>query len=215
LMKKLLMVLLMVATGCATTRVPLSSSTGAPIVGTTPAPVSETTISAAKQVTSVSAPVSEPTASAEQQAPPEISSAEPGHPETTARKRRKMPKTDQEEGIVPDHKLNTLADLAAINDARLMHVFVGMYRVVVERYMGSSQHNPYRRTTITGSDGQVYEVCFYLTREPRQGRAVSDRMLTPVIFSKDVVAAIGHYQLKKLIRTGTLSRRKSAVGAPR
>jgi|APFre7841882630_1041343.scaffolds.fasta_scaffold06044_5 hypothetical protein len=82
-----------------------------------------------------------------------------------------------------------------------------MYRKAVEEIMGTAQ-NPYKRQAFTGADGQVYDILFYLTREPRKGRPIKERMLTPVIFKKSRVAAIGSYQLKKLIRTGTLGRRK-------
>lgn len=94
-----------------------------------------------------------------------------------------------------------------------MHVFVGMYRKTVDKIMGS-ERKPYRRKTINGSDGYIYEVIFYLTREPRQGRMINDRMLTPVIFKQGKVAAMGNYQLKKLNRTGTLDRTKLMTAAP-
>ena len=102
-----------------------------------------------------------------------------------------------------------LVELAERNDEKIMSVFVGMYRRNVDDIMGTVR-NPYKHQTITGADDQVYEVLYYLTREPRKGRPISDRMLTPVIFKKGRVAAIGAYQLKKLIQTGTIGRQKPA-----
>jgi hypothetical protein len=69
-----------------------------------------------------------------------------------------------------------------------------------------ADHNPYKRRTIMGTEGEAYDVVFYLTREPRKGKGITDRMLTPIIFKKGRVVALGNYQLKKLIRTGTLER---------
>ena len=112
---------------------------------------------------------------------------------------------------VPDHKLQSLTDLAEANDEHIMNVYVGMYRKTVDQIMGTD-HNPYRRRTISGTDGQTYEVLLYLTREPRKGKPVMDRMLTPVIFKQGRVVAIGNYQLKKLIRAGTLDRSKLTAG---
>jgi hypothetical protein len=110
---------------------------------------------------------------------------------------------------VPDHKLMGLVELAERNDKNLLEVSVGMYRKTVEGIMGSAR-NPYKRATITGSNDQVYEVFYYLTREPRKGRPITNRMLTPIIYKKSRVVAIGTYQLKKLIRTGSVGRQKPA-----
>jgi len=96
----------------------------------------------------------------------------------------------------------------------MLHVFIGRYRETVEQIM-ENERNPYRRSTIIGKDGEVYEILFYLTREPRRGRPVTDRMLTPVIFKNDLVIGIGNYQLKKLKRDGILGRRKTAAAAMR
>ncbi len=92
-----------------------------------------------------------------------------------------------------------------------MNVYVGMYKKTVETIMGPDRRNPYRKTTITGREDQVYEVLFYLTREPRQGKPITDRMLSPVIFRKGRVVAMGNYKLKKLIRDGTLERRRPVL----
>jgi hypothetical protein len=110
---------------------------------------------------------------------------------------------------VPGYKLQGLVELAERNDEKIMNVFVGMYRKTVEDIMGMAR-NPYKRQTIAGADNQVYEVLYYLTREPRKGRPITDRMLTPVIFKQGRVAAIGSYQLKKLIQTGTIGRQKAS-----
>jgi hypothetical protein len=117
-----------------------------------------------------------------------------------------------------DEKLRRLIALAELNDERLLEVFVGMYRKTVEGIMGFSHQNPYKREVIAGMDGREYEVLFYLTREPRKGKGVTERQLTPIIFREDRAVAIGRYPLKKLRRTGTLGKVKlpppEAVPAP-
>jgi hypothetical protein len=144
---------------------------------------------------------------AEQAQPPVVAMKQP---ETLERKR---PPAHGLEKPIPDHKLQSLTELAEANDDRIMNVFVGMYRKTVETIMGTDR-NPYRKTTITGTDGQVYDILFYLTREPRQGKPITDRMLSPIIFKKGRVVAMGNYQLKKLTRNGTLERtRPAALGA--
>lgn len=107
-----------------------------------------------------------------------------------------------------DEKLRRLIALAEQNDERLLEVFVGMYRKTVEGIMGFSRQNPYKREVISGMDGREYEVLFYLTREPRKGKGVTERQLTPVIIRDDRAVAIGRYPLKKLRRTGTLGKIK-------
>ena len=66
--------------------------------------------------------------------------------------------------------------------------------------------NPTRRETGAGGRGAEYEVLFYLAREPVPGRAITDNLLTPVILHNDKVVSIGRYPLKKLRRSGCLSR---------
>jgi hypothetical protein len=107
-----------------------------------------------------------------------------------------------------DEKLRKLIALAELNDERLLEVFVGMYRKTVDGAMGFSRQNPFKREVIAGMDGREYEVLFYLTREPRKGKGVTERQLTPVIFREDRVVAIGRYPLKKLRRTGTIGKVK-------
>jgi len=147
---------------------------------------------------------SRPTASEELASIPHASSSSP-------HKILPKPATLSQTTPVPDYKLHGLVELAEKNDEKIMNVFVGMYRKTVEGVMGTAQ-NPYKHQTIMGANGQAYEVLFYLTREPRKGKPISDRMLTPVIFKQGRVAGIGAYQLKKLLRTGSLDRQKSARG---
>lgn len=61
----------------------------------------------------------------------------------------------------------------------------------------SAWKNPYRRERLQSGE-RTYDIWFYLTREPRAGRAVADAELTPVILSSGKVAALGRYPLKKL-----------------
>jgi hypothetical protein len=127
--------------------------------------------------------------------------------------KQEKPSLSHNELPVPNHKLQGLVELAEKNDEKIANVYVGMYRKMVEEIMGTAR-NPYKRQTITLADDQVYEIVYYLTREPRKGRPITDRMLTPVIFKKGRVAAIGTYHLKKLIRTGTVGRQKPAKETP-
>lgn len=103
-----------------------------------------------------------------------------------------------------EHPLSA-AELAALNDERLLDVYPGLPRRVVERLMdvrqGGRPLNPFRREWLRHRDGRLYEVLYYLTRAPLKGRAVRLRDLTPVIFQDDKVHAIGHYPLKTLKRS--------------
>lgn len=95
------------------------------------------------------------------------------------------------------------------NDDRLLQVYVGMLQTEVERIMAvpadSAWKNPYRRERLQSGE-RIYDVWFYLTREPRAGRAVGDSELTPVILSSGKVVSLGRYPLKKL-RRDTVSTR--------
>jgi hypothetical protein len=106
-----------------------------------------------------------------------------------------------------------LARLAAANDEKLIRVFVGMDRATVELTMASA-HNPAKRERITGSAGQLYEVLFYVTREPRNGKSITERLMTPVIFKNNEVVAIGNFHLKKLRTTGNVERKKRRASQP-
>jgi hypothetical protein len=236
-MKKLIVLLVIAVAACATTRVPAPST--APAVSepgashaepaaavpqekkiaaaepAAPAPESvKPALQPAAQQPAVAVKKEQETAPVPEDRQPEKQQTSPlvaaKQPEPAIMEQRKSSVPETREQAVPDHQRQSLADLAADNDERLMSVFVGMYRKTVETIMGD--HNPFRRRTITGTDGQTYDVVFYLTREPRKGKAITDRMLTPIIFKKGRVVALGNYQLKKLIRTGTLERPK-VVGA--
>lgn len=95
------------------------------------------------------------------------------------------------------------------NDDQLLQVYVGMVQTEVERIMAapadSAWKNPYRRERLQ-SGGRTYDVWFYLTREPRAGRAIAEAELTPVILSSGKVVGLGRYPLKKL-RRDTVSTR--------
>jgi len=228
-MKKLIVVLLLVATGCATLRTPEpapSATAEAPqTVRVEPAPVPPSEKSAAL-IIQPTPPVPEPAPGTLQ--PFAVEKEEPKHhpveaqkpveqsqppvvalkqPETPLTEQAKRPSTELREKPVPDHRLQSLTALAETNDEKIMNVFVGMYRKTVETIMGSDR-NPYRKKTITGTDGEAYDILFYLTREPHPGKPITERMLSPVIFKKGRVVAMGNYQLKKLIRDGTLERRR-------
>jgi hypothetical protein len=99
------------------------------------------------------------------------------------------------------------ARLAEFNDKKLVKVYKGLDKATALLIM-QSIHNPFKREKITGANGQLYEVYFYLTREPRKGRAVTEKLCTPVIFSKNEVVAIGKFHLKKLRTTGIVERKK-------
>lgn len=95
------------------------------------------------------------------------------------------------------------------NDDRLLQVYVGMVQTDVERIMAapadSAWKNPYRRERLQSGE-RTYDVWFYLTREPRAGRAIADAELTPVILSSGKVVGLGRYPLKKLRRDTVSSR---------
>lgn len=225
-MKRALLILLLFATGCATlsTPAPVSPVAGTdskPQVEPAPAPqeIKEPPATPATQETVKTPPspfTAQPPPSPEHPAPsllqestaPSKETLPPAVPqkqEKTSRASRDLP--------VPDYKLQGLVNLALKNDDKIMNVFVGMDKKAVEDVMGGGQ-NPFKRQTVTGIDNQKYEILYYLTREPRKGRPITDRMLTPVIFKKGRVAAIGAYHLKKLLRTGTLGRQKPGAEVP-
>ena len=231
-MKKLIVVLLIAAAGCATPRAPEPGPSAiarepetvrvepapvpppapaekpAPIITQPASPAAEPAPVSQPPVAEKEEPKQHPSASRkpDEQAPPVVASKQP---ETPVTEEAKWPSSALREKPVSNHRLQSLTELADANDDKIMNVFVGMYRKTVETIMGQSR-NPYRKTKITGTDGD-YDVLFYLTREPRQGKPITDRMLYPVIFKRGRVIAMGNYQLKKLILNGTLERRKAVL----
>jgi uncharacterized protein DUF3192 len=101
----------------------------------------------------------------------------------------------REQAVIPTRPEKYEA-FAKKNDERLLQVYVGMNRKTVEKLMGRRGY--YKREFIRNEGNQGYEVLFYLTRVPQKGKAVTERHLTPVLFKKDRVQAVGHYQLRKL-----------------
>jgi hypothetical protein len=217
-MRRLAVLLLTVAAGCATvqTNEPFIPEPVFPITDQmepAPAPPTEqgrvAAVAPEKKPEPGPASTTSAAAAADPAAPEHTSAsspeqtAQPAAPPHTSKKAA----VEKKEHPVSDRRLQGLVELAARNDAKIMNVFVGMYQKTVKSIMGDQQ-NPYKRQTINGSDGAIYEVVFYLTREPRKGKPVSDRMLTPVIFRQGKVVAIGAYQYKKLQRTGSLGRQK-------
>jgi hypothetical protein len=224
-MKNLLIIaLLIVAAGCATSRGPEPVAPLLPEASVKPAPA---------------APVEKPTPITRQPALPAPEGSQPGavekvisksghaetpkpaisvlllaptskQTETPAVEKRKKPSAETRDKGATRHKSLSLAEFAAANDNKLMNVYAGMYKKTVEMIMGTDR-NPYRKTKIAGAKGQVYEVLFYLTREPRQGKPITDRMLWPIIFRKGRVVAMGHYKLKKLLINGTLERKRQVL----
>jgi hypothetical protein len=106
------------------------------------------------------------------------------------------------------------AKLAESNDNKLMNVYKGMDKATVEIIMASA-HNPYKHEKITGKNDQLFEVLFYLTREPRKGKPITEKLLTPVIFKNSEVVAMGSFQLKKLRTKGTVGREKKSSAKPK
>ena len=105
-----------------------------------------------------------------------------------------------------------LTKLVEANEEKLLNVSKGMDKYSVEKIM-ASEHNPYKRERIAGKDGASYEILFYLTREPRKGKPITERLMTPVIFKNNEVVAMGNFQLKKLRTSGTLGRVKKVRAA--
>jgi hypothetical protein len=95
-------------------------------------------------------------------------------------------------------------EFIALNDTKLLDVYVGMSRATVDKYMDAHETdrftNPYKRQTLHAKDGTLYEILFYITREPTKGKPVTETQTTPLIFRDDKLVAIGRYQLKKLRR---------------
>jgi hypothetical protein len=146
--------------------------------------------------------------------PPEVPAALQTTPARSSAVTEGVAAQKDETGAPPARRLTT-AELATLNDERLIDVYRGMSREAVERIMdvrqGERPLNPFGREWLRTTDGRRYEVIYYLTREPRKGRAVSARDLTPVIFQDDKVYAIGHYPLKKLKRTACTVASPSAT----
>lgn len=95
-------------------------------------------------------------------------------------------------------------DFVALNDTKLLDVYVGMSRASIDKHMDAHETdrftNPYKRQTLRAKDGTLYEVLFYITREPSKGKPITETQTTPLIFRNDKLVAIGRYQLKKLRR---------------
>lgn len=108
--------------------------------------------------------------------------------------------------------VETYAELAAVNSERLIDVFPGMSREVVDRLLDVQRDgralNPHRQEVLRDRIGRAYRVLYYLTRAPAKGRGVRDLDLTPVIFRDDVVVTIGRYPVKKLKRGDCIERTK-------
>lgn len=115
-----------------------------------------------------------------------------------------MPPTVPAEPSAPTTPI--FREFVAANDERLLEAFPGMHRTELARVM---QHgagrwpNPYRHESLHDRAGKVYEVFYYLTRDP-EGKPVKERHLTPVIVKDNVVVALGAYRLKKLKRGESL-----------
>jgi hypothetical protein len=202
-----LLPLLLVA-GCATTREPEQTITDTtpraarhverqkPIVTQPAEPVFPQTMQQAE-----TEPVSRPA-----ERPVVARVAEPTHRDLSA------PAQKLGEPVTDGHK--GWARLAEANENKLLNIYKGMDKYTVETIM-ASDHNPYKREKITGTKGQAYEVLFYLTREPRKNKPITDRQLTPVIFKNGELVAMGNFQLKKLRNSGTLGREKRTSSSSR
>jgi len=195
--------MLFFAAGCAALRTPESVGPGAVLQPASARPVEKIEQPAIQEKAAEPA-----TAAAEPSRPAAPNELSVAHREPALQEPANPPHTVKE-ASVPGSKLLSFAKLAETNDENILHVYTGMYRKTVEGIMGKVQ-NPYKRQKITSADGKVYEVLFYLTREPRKGRPITDRMLSPLIFRKGRVVAIGNYSLKKLILIGSLGRQKTA-----
>lgn len=185
--------------GCATTRdlpaPPVAENAVPPAAA--PAPAAEPPVSVAKPE---SLPLALP--------PPSVTPPVTGEPKDT-----------QAEAPAPvETKRLTYVELASINSERLIDVYRGMRREVVEKIMflehGGQAVNPQRQEWLRDGEGRVYVVVHYLTREPMRGKSLRDTNYTPVIFLDDRVTDIGRYPLKKLKRTACSVRSASSHCAP-
>jgi hypothetical protein len=123
----------------------------------------------------------------------------PSQPAPEAKPGRPAPVVPEEDYDAVPYDGKSYSSIAERNDERLLNVFVGMYRVTVEKVMGAGTR-PYKKEFLRDESDHIYEILFYLTREPKKGRPVTERHLTPVIFKDSRVHALGRYQLKKLRR---------------
>jgi hypothetical protein len=176
-MRKLILLSVLLAAGCAT--VPA------------PAPAPDEAARAMPQETATAAPEPAPTAEAERPAPA------PTAPDAAA---------DVPAPAAPDISFK---EFVAQNDQRLLDVYPGMSKTVVDKLMSGHTSerlvNPAKRQTLKTRDGKLYEVQFYITRTPTQGKPVTENHMTPVILRDGKVAAIGRYPLKKIRRNVDLA----------
>jgi|WetSurMetagenome_2_1015567.scaffolds.fasta_scaffold00779_11 hypothetical protein len=204
-----ILLLLLLVSGCATTGGHDSASMPPEVVEAQPAdklqPVEKVSPESKPEVTAI-APVETPDSTL----PAGVKQKAESHPsvEKELHHGRKVVSTPgaKTKGQQAE-KLSPMARVAAANDEKLLRVYVGMDKSLVELIMKSA-HNPAKREQITGKDGQLYEVLFYLNREPREGKPVTERHMTPVIFKDKKVVAIGKFHLKKLRSSGNIERKR-------
>lgn len=193
-MKRWMIVVLGVVAGCATTPAPQAPRTEPPAavpaaVVPEPAPVAPSSVEPGESV--------QPAPGGEHRP-----GAAPARTDTGAAPPEPSPRG--EPPLLPEH-LSDITALAAANDNLLLNLYVGMPKVAASRIM-DGRHvgrwtNPQKQQVLIGTDGKVYEVSFYLTREPIRGRHITENLMTPVIYRDDKVFSIGRYPLKKLRRS--------------
>jgi hypothetical protein len=211
-----ILMLLLLISGCATIKSTDSASMPTTVVEehpadkTQPAEPAETAPSVSRPETPEISPLETPVSVAHAAAGAKAGS--PRHVAKEAQTERKVAATahTKNKGLRTE-KPSPMAKLAAANDEKLLRVYVGMDRAMVDMIMKSA-HNPAKREQITGRDGRIYEVLFYLNREPGKGKQVTERQMTPVIFKDKKVVAIGKFHLRKLRSSGNIERKKR--GAP-
>jgi hypothetical protein len=96
--------------------------------------------------------------------------------------------------------LDTSDLLRTQNAENIRKLTVGMRKEVVMQLMGTEPSkgvfmwidNPYRTETVTGQDGQIYEVLYYYTDLKKRDDKITDDELTPLVFTDGKLVGWGY-----------------------
>lgn len=99
----------------------------------------------------------------------------------------------------------SLADLASLNQGRLVNVSLGMAKDQVVAVMGTEKaethdgvvHNPWTVEAFTGGNGNQYEVLYYVTRPNQPFTPVRKTLTTPIVLKDGRVVGWGDDALEQ------------------
>ena len=105
----------------------------------------------------------------------------------------------------------SLEELASSNQAKLLHLSLGMSKADVISQMGADTadthdgvvNNPWTVEAFSGKDGASYEVLYYVTRKNPPFRPVSKSLATPILLKDGKVVGWGSSALDRLTGGGT------------